>query len=151
MTGVQTCALRSIILRGRNFVFNAADVLAVFVFMACHWHFRAVLVFVIHRFLLLVLHDLGYILCASLVQADRMAQIAILVSGHAIHVKTQHIAVPNAIGQAVAVNFIAENVAGRGILALVFVENGCAGKAEEKRLKVFVPKCRVCGRALHVL
>ena len=70
-----------------------------------------------------------------LVESHGTSDFRILVRGHHVRVEPEHIMVANAVGNAVSVQTAAEYHGSGGILLLVLIQNGCAGEAEEQRIR----------------
>ncbi len=64
---------------------------------------------------------------------DGLTQIAVAIGEHLVGIKAEHVLVADAVGDAVAVQLIAEDI-GRGVvLADVLLVDGCAAETEEDR------------------
>ena len=74
-----------------------------------------------------------------LVESHGTSDFRILVRGHHVRVESEYIMVTNAVGDAVPVQATAEYHGSGGILLLVFVQDGRAGKSEEQRVREGAP------------
>ncbi|MPM55059.1 hypothetical protein SDC9_101844 [bioreactor metagenome] len=119
------------ILRRGKFIFNASDIAAVRSDMPGHCNLGGIHVVVIDRALFRVGDSFRFRLGLCLHQGYLLADILVPVGQNLIGVKAENVLIPNAVGDAVAVQFAAEDGGGRVHFLLVFLLNGRSGKTEE--------------------
>ena len=115
-------------------VLNALDVVASAVNHGTHVDLRLVHVVIEDLALALVGDGLADARGLSLLEGHGLAYVVVVEGRHHVRVEAQHIAVTDAVGDAVAVQALAEYHGGGGAFLLVLVEDRRARETEEQRV-----------------
>ena len=83
--------------------------------------------------LLRVRKGVGLAVGPGLLERHLAPDVAVLIRAYHVGVECQHVVVADAVGNAVAVQLVAEHVGGSVLLLLVLVLDGRAGKAKQHR------------------
>ena len=119
----------TLILGVGNIILDALYLLTERIFSACH---RQIQILIKHLALLQVCQSLAHRSGLSFFQRDRFPQVTVLEGQHLVWVKAQHVVIPDAVCNAVPMQFVAENGGGGAHFLLVFALDRRTGKTKEQ-------------------
>ena len=115
----------------RDIILNAFDPLPVRSLLAIHFDLCGIHIGVEHFCLARITQCILNCCGLRLFQCYCLTNVLILKGKHLVRVKTQHVFIADAVGNAVAVQFVAKHIGLCVVFLGIFLENRCAGKAEE--------------------